>query len=397
MYLNTASAPASRVSPERLPLFDAIKGVACMVIVGHHLARYGPLPIGASTLLPTFLGWLAENGRLAVQVFLVISGFLAAGSLAPDGVQVGAGPLQRVLRRYARLVMPYLAALIVCVLVEALVRPWMNDSVIPAAPGLAQLIAHGLLLQDLLGYPALSAGVWYVAIDFQLFVMAVLIVSFGRLLQRYQAFDAGQARSTVPVLVLTATSLGLFNRHSVLDNTALYFFGAYGLGMLAFWVGRATRSGAWWAGMTLLAVLGTVALVIDWRSRIALALATALVIAIVQRRTRPGPAVWTVLARPLLRTGQISYSLFLIHFPVILLVNAVVDNLWPMQPWTALWGMVAAFGLSVVAAGCLHRWVEMRAASWRSIAFLFATLLVCGAAVSGQPTFSRQLTHTALL
>ena len=399
MYLNTASAPASRVSPERLPLFDAIKGVACMVIVGHHLARYGPLPIGASKLLPTFLGWLAENGRLAVQVFLVISGFLAAGSLAPDGVQVGAGPLQRVLRRYARLVMPYLAALIVCVLVEALVRPWMNDSVIPAAPGLAQLIAHGLLLQDLLGYPALSAGVWYVAIDFQLFVMAVLIVRLGGLLQRYQAFDAGQARSTVPVLVLvlTATSLGLFNRHSVLDNTALYFFGAYGLGMLAFWVGRATRSGAWWAGMALLAVLGTVALVIDWRSRIALALATALVIAIVQRRTRPGPAVWTVLARPLLRTGQISYSLFLIHFPVILLVNAVVDNLWPMQPWTALWGMVAAFGLSVVAAGCLHRWVEMRAASWRSIAFLFATLLVCGAAVSGQPTFSRQLTHTALL
>ena len=32
-----------------------------MVIVGHHLARYGPLPIGASTLLPSFLGWLAEK------------------------------------------------------------------------------------------------------------------------------------------------------------------------------------------------------------------------------------------------------------------------------------------------------------------------------------------------
>lgn len=355
-----------------------------MLIVGHHLARYGPMPIGAVTLLPTFLGWLAEDGRLAVQVFLVIAGFLAAGSLAPDGMSRKGRPVTQVLRRYARLVMPYLVALIVSVVVEALIRPWLDDSAVPAAPHMAQLIAHGLLLQDLLGYPALSAGVWYIAIDFQLFVLAVMATGTARMLQQRWRFGVRQARWIVVVLVLilAIASLALFNREPVLDDTALYFFGAYGLGMLAFWVGRATQPGTWRVGIALLALLGIAALVIDWRSRIAIALVTALTITIVQRNAWSGPAVWTVLARPLLRMGRISYSLFLIHFPMILLVNAVVGTLWPLQPLADVLGMVFAFCLSLVAAEWLHRWVEMRAVSWREVAFLFATLLACGALLS---------------
>jgi len=342
------------------------------------------MPIGAVTLLPNFLGWLAEDGRLAVQVFLVIAGFLAAGSLAPDGALHGHRPMSRVLQRYARLVMPYLAALIVSVLVEALIRPWLNDSAVPAAPDMAQLIAHGLLLQDLLGYPALSAGVWYIAIDFQLFVLAVMVIGMARTAQQRWSFGARQTRWIVVwlVLILATASLALFNREPELDDTALYFFGAYGLGMLTFWVGRATRPGTWQVGISLLALLGVSALVIDWRSRIAIALVTALVITIAQRRAWSGPAVWPLVARPLRYMGKISYSLFLIHFPMILLVNAVVNNFWPGAPWTDVFGMLFAFGLSLVAAGWLHRWVELRAISWREVALLFATLLACGALLS---------------
>ena len=81
--VRTTAVPAAAA---RMPLLDAAKGLACALIVGHHLARYGPLPAGASTLAPGLFEWLAQDGRLAVQVFLVIAGFLAAGSLAPDGV-----------------------------------------------------------------------------------------------------------------------------------------------------------------------------------------------------------------------------------------------------------------------------------------------------------------------
>ena len=368
----------------RLPLLDAVKGLACAVIVGHHLARYGPLPVGASSLAPGLFDWLARDGRLAVQVFLVLAGFLAAGSLAPDGVLRIDRPLVRVLQRYGRLAMPYLAALSFSVLVAALVRPWLNDDAVPAAPGMAQLLAHGLLLQDLLGYDALSTGVWYVAIDFQLFVLALAAIGLSELLQRRWSMRPERSRwlAVGLVLALAIASLAVFNRNEALDDTALYFFGAYGLGMLVFWIGRATRRSTWQFGIVLLLLVGTAALALDWRSRIATALVTALLVAVVQRLAGPEPAEWPPLAQPLLRLGRISYSLFLIHFPVLLLVSAAVGRFVPEGPWVDLFALFATFALSIAAAMLLYRWVESRPATWRAVLALFAGLLVCGAVVA---------------
>ena len=379
-----ASAIASS-SPGRMPLLDAAKGIACAVIVGHHLSRYGPMPAGAYGLAPGFFGWLADDGRLAVQVFLVIAGFLAAASLAPDGLSRVDRPIARILQRYGRLVMPYLAALTVCVLVAALVRPWLDEEVVPASPSIGQLFAHGLLLQDLLGYESLSTGVWYVAIDFQLFALALALIGLPAMWRRPAPGTASPPSRWMPValvLALAMASLALFNRNADLDDTALYFFGAYGLGMLVFWIGRATRVTTWQGAVALLVLLGAGALAIEWRSRIATALVTALLIAVVQHEHWLSPAKWPAVAVPLLRLGRMSYSLFLIHFPVLLAMNAVVANLGPHGPWVDLLGMVATFGLSVAAAALLYRWVEARPASWRGVFALFAALLVSGIVVS---------------
>jgi len=379
-----ASAIASS-SPGRMPLLDAAKGIACAVIVGHHLSRYGPMPAGAYGLAPGFFGWLADDGRLAVQVFLVIAGFLAAASLAPDGLSRVDRPIARILQRYGRLVMPYLAALTVCVLVAALVRPWLDEEVVPASPSIGQLLAHGLLLQDLLGYESLSTGVWYVAIDFQLFALALALIGLPALRRRPAPGTASPPSRWMPmalVLALATASLALFNRNAGLDDTALYFFGAYGLGMLVFWIGRATRVSTWQGAVALLVLLGAGALAIEWRSRIATALVTALLIAVAQHHHGLSPAKWPAVAVPLLRLGRMSYSLFLIHFPVLLAMNAAVANLGPHGPWVDLLGMVATFGLSVAAAALLYRWVEARPASWRGVFALFAALLVSGIVVS---------------
>jgi peptidoglycan/LPS O-acetylase OafA/YrhL len=367
-----------------MPLLDIAKGLACAVIVGHHLSRYGSMPVGAFPLAPDFLGWLADDGRLAVQVFLVIAGFLAAASLAPDGVLRVDRPFARIFQRYGRLVMPYLAALTVCVLVAALVRPWLGGDDVPASPSIGQLLAHGLLLQDLLGYDALSTGVWYVAIDFQLFVLALSLMALPALWRRTPAAPASRQRWIPVALVLgvVLASLALFNRNADLDATAFYFFGAYGLGMLVFWIGRATRASTWQSAIVLLALTGAGALVIDWRSRIAIALVSALLIAIAQRQDWLSMARWPDAAQPLQRLGRISYSLFLIHFPVLLAANAAIGLLGPHAAWVDALGMALTFGLSVAAALLLYRGVEARPASWRAVAILFAALLVSGLLVS---------------
>jgi peptidoglycan/LPS O-acetylase OafA/YrhL len=388
--LNPVSLAAPAAEPAqrgRMPLLDIAKGVACAVIVGHHLARYGTMPAGAFAVMPGFLGWLAEDGRLAVQVFLVIAGFLAAASLAPDGMlRPDRSPAARILQRYGRLAMPYLAALTVCVLVAAFARPWLGSDDVPASPSMGQLLAHGFLLQDLLDYESLSTGVWYVAIDFQLFVLALALVSLPAMWRRAPAAGpvAGRARWGAVALVLgvALASLLLFNRRADLDDTAFYFFGAYGLGMLVFWIGRATRTSTWQSAVALLALTGAGALLVDWRSRIALALVSALLIAIAQRRNWLSLAGRPDFAMPLQRLGRISYSLFLIHFPVLLATNAAAAAWGPHAPWVDALGLLATFALSVAAAQLLYRRVEARPASWRAVAALFAALMLSGMVVS---------------
>jgi len=88
------------------------------------------------------------------------------------------------------------------------------------------------------------------------------------------------------------------------------------------------------------------------------------------------------MGEPLVRLGRISYSLFLIHFPVLLLVSAVVSRLIPATPWIDLLGLLVTFALSIAAALLLYHCVESRPATWRAVLGLFAGLLACGLVLS---------------
>lgn len=340
-------------TPQRLQGLDALKGLACALIVWHHLAFYGPMSDVVYTFAPGLMNWLYDYGRMAVQLFLVVAGFLAAASLAPQGTAVFESPGPLILRRYGRLVKPYLVALAFSVLVAALLRPWFDHPSVPAPPTLFQLLAHGLLLQDVLGQESLSAGVWYVAMDLQLYAMAVLLFAAARPLREGRAAPAG----AVAVVLLALLSLLVFNRQASLDITALYFFGAYALGMLAFWATReaGARRGLWLAAIT---ILGALALVLEFRGRLVVAVASALVLVwLSAARQDAWPLRW-LQQRPLQHLGRISYSVFLIHFPVCLLANAVVSHFWPTQPAANALGMFGAFALSLAAGQALYRWVE---------------------------------------
>ncbi|CAN7301424.1 acyltransferase [Acidovorax sp. LjRoot129] len=356
-------------SASRTPIIDMAKGLACATIVWHHLAFYGPMSDIAQPLAPALIAWLYDYGRMAVQVFLVLGGYLAAASLAPQGIARFDHAGHAMAKRFVRLVVPYAVALLLTVVVAALVRPWMNHPSVPDEPTLAQLVANALLLQDLLGESALSAGVWYVAIDFQLFVLSVLLWAGVRALPGDWARRHAAMLAQGTVVAGVAASLWVFNRMSGLDMWAVYFFGAYGLGMLACWAVRSPRPWGWLAAIL---VLGGVALAIDYRGRIAVALVTALclVAALRSERLRSWAGV-----QPMVQLGQMSYSVFLVHFAVCLLVNAVVSHLWPASPGLNALGMLLAFVLSLAAGRQLYLRVERHVPTW-STAFRWQMVLV---------------------
>ena len=72
---------------------------------------------------------------------------------------------------------------------------------------------------------------------------------------------------------MTSVSLWVLNRNSDLDMWFVYFIGAYGMGMLAYWGKSSSRPWAWTA---LLLVLGLVSFEVEFRLRIAVALVSAI-------------------------------------------------------------------------------------------------------------------------
>lgn len=338
----------------RLPFIDALKAVALQLIVLHHLAFYGPMSDHAYLLIPDPLSWLSQHARAVVQVFLVIGGFLAARSLAPAGRLVSLQPLRLLVKRYLKLAVPYIAALLVGIVCAAIARALMSHDSIPQPPTLPQFLAHALLLQGVLGYDGLSAGVWYVAIDFQLFALLLATLWLARGIGG--GMGRGIAAAAVVGVLLVATlalsSLYHFNRDAAWDNWALYFFGSYGLGALACWAANAKYAARW---LSLIALAVTMALLLDYRSRIAVALVVALALGLASRH---GFLARWPKSSLLAYLGQISYSVFLIHFPVCLIINALVTRVALADPWLNLAGIVFAWVVSLLAGGLFYSVVE---------------------------------------
>ena len=337
-------------SNNRMPLIDALKAVAAMLVLLNHFSSYGPLAATVREAFPGVFGWLFDYGRMAVQIFLVIAGFLAARALSAQGQALERSPLPLIWKRYLRLSIPYLAAIGLAIAAAAIADRWMDDEAVPAQARLKQWLAHALLVQGILGIDSLSAGVWYIAIDFQLFaLMAVLLW-------------AGRVRLLAPALVIAVSlaSLFWFNRDASWDNWAIYFFGSYGLGAAAWWASDRKQMSSW---LGVIATITIAALVVDFRLRIVLALAVALTLGF-GRRT--GLLERWPNFKPLVFLGQISYSVFLVHFPVLLIANGLYVRLGFSSVNSAIFGLILALTASIAAATLFYRWIESPTAS-RSI------------------------------
>jgi peptidoglycan/LPS O-acetylase OafA/YrhL len=352
-------------------LIDAIKAAGCLLIVVHHMAFYGPMSDVVAKSWPAAIEWLYEHGRLAVQFFLVCAGFLTASQLARYESLDLPQALQLARQRYLRLVIPLLAALSFTVLVTEWVRPDFEHDSLSATPEWGQALAHLLLLQHLLGMEALSAGVWYVAIDFQLYVMALLSLLLVKVCRSAQVVPSAQALRWGMWLGLTCASMWWWNLHPDLDDHGVYFFGSYGLGLLA-WEARRRASLAMsddsaqrWAIGALFLVLGGVAWWLEPRLRLAVAWGVACLLIAVPERWFSGESLrYLALRQTVQWLSKVSYSVFLIHFGVSLAVNAGVTARWPDGLWANLLGMMSALLISLVCGGLLYRFVERHAPTW---------------------------------
>jgi peptidoglycan/LPS O-acetylase OafA/YrhL len=329
-----------------------------LVILWHHFALYPPLSAQATPILGGLVHWFQEYAR-STQVFFVVGGYVMARTMSGrrwDSLAVW----KFLVRRYCRLGLPYLAAIVLAVAACSFGYGWLPDAVIGAPPTLPQLIAHVFFLQEPLGFDHLSAGIWFVCINFQLGIIHVSTLWLRDALAARLKLPASSPWIDVPMIAGWLLSIfALFHYHDQpgADSWAPYFYPYFFLGVI---IHRATTNRRCEVMFWIYLAVIVAAMCHDWRWRLASALIVGLLL-FLAGKTGFG-ARWP-RARWVSRLGRVSYSLFLVHFPVLVLVSSVWARLGWSSPLAALAGLLVAFATSVAAAFAFHRFVEEPAAA----------------------------------
>jgi peptidoglycan/LPS O-acetylase OafA/YrhL len=343
-------------------LVDFLKTFAAVAIILHHLSNYGQIAEDARQLLPGIMDFLFEYGRYAVQIFLVMGGYLAAQSLTrSEKLKNSRDVLKTIINRYLRLFAPYVVALLVTIACAWVARFWIQDEFVGESETLSQFLAHLFFFQGFLGLDAISAGVWYVAIDWQLYAILALLLGM------FPGF-----RSLVWILtILSVASLLYFNRLTAYENYFIYFIGAYGLGALAQLCKNYPDQLVNRIAVICIVLAGLAIAVASFhqfwpRNLLAYVVAVTLIFfgdlaykdqVRVHKHIQPHK-----LVNAILWSSRRSYCAFLLHFSCILLANSLYVG-WGMSHLhdgaLALALMLMAFVASWGAANYLYRWVEV--------------------------------------
>lgn len=351
----TASAHV-RTPSARLAGLDGIRGLAALFVVLHH-CRLMSFPGFPSDGGPPWLSWLLY-GHLAVVVFIVLSGFSLAVSPARNGWRLGG--LGRFARRRAwRILPPYWAALAFSLAVAWTLMPQPGEG----PPTAKSVILYGLLLQDVAGSPSPNGAFWSIAVEAHLYLVFPLMLLVRRragaaalvVLVAVPVAAIGLLAPSVPpvaaLLRLTPQFAVLFALGAVAARVAARPAPDAGAGLDAGLdagpgagpgTGPGTGPGAVppggsraWPWLTLAAAAPVLALIallgpvwtVEHYYWLDLAAGPAVALLLVSVALgRPAVLVRVLGTRPVRSLGSFSYSLYLIHAPIVVAVSTLVVN-----------------------------------------------------------------------
>ncbi len=373
-HVSSATA-ASRFRPD----IQGLRAIAVLAVVANHAAIPG-----------------LSGGYAGVDMFFVISGFLITSHLLRGLEADGRVGFARFYARRARRILPASFTVLLLTIAGALiwVPPLLRPKVLGDALATALYVPNYSFAVQGTDYlaettPSVFQHYWSLGIEEQFYLVWPALLALVFLLR-------GRRRAVLAVLaVIVAASFACGVVETYHDQPWAFFslwtraweLGAGGVVAVgAGWAGRRLPA---WAGAALgwLGLAGILAALLLFDDRttfpgVAAALpvvATALVVLGGVRDGGAGPGRLLAI-RPLQFIGLISYSLYLVHWPVLELAQAAAGYDRPLPLWAT-----AAFGAaSVPLAWLLYRFVEdpARRAAWLARARPRRTLVTTAGATA---------------
>lgn len=353
--------PASDRSTFR-PDVQGLRAVAVLMVLAHHAA----LPL--------------HGGYAGVDVFFVLSGYLVTGLLLRELWATGGIDWARFAARRVRRLLP--AALLVLLLTSAwafVVVPGLRRREVAGdVTGAAGQLVNWVFARREVDYlapagtPSPVQHYWSLAVEEQFYVLwPLLLIGLAAVLRMTRRGVPGRAAVGGVLGAVTAASFGWALWASAARPDSAFFTTTtrvweLGVGaLLAVALTGRERPAvpargsalAGWAGLAALVVVA-VGLPPGWAwpapGALLVVLPTAVVVWAGWQGASSGP-VRVLGTRPALWLGGLSYSLYLWHWPAVVLGEWTADRAgWPFPAWAPA-ALVAA---SVPVAWASTRWVE---------------------------------------
>lgn len=318
----------------RLDYVDGLRALTALYVLFHHewreiwpyeFFRYPP------AVVLRLGGWL-NFGHFGVSAFIVISGFcLMLPVVQNQGVLPGT-LRQWFLRRAWRILPPYYAALGMSLLlgVSLLSKPTATiwDACLPVT-GTA-IVSHLLLLQDIIRPSSINYVLWSIATEWHIYFIFPLLLALWRLAGPRAATVAVTYVSLAVYLLLYAIHIEPAFSAVVPQYVALFAFGMCAATIVAspqsrvMWLRESIRwefiaIAALVAVCVILALFGKHGDSMYVYADYPIGLGVAAVLVMCGRGTT-SPLRAMLSFRPLCKIGAFSYSLYLIHAPLLQLI-----------------------------------------------------------------------------
>lgn len=353
--------------PQRFQFVDALRGVAALAVVLTHFYDSTVMQKAFDTYFSEGLKILLDFGAVGVPVFFVLSGFVIAHSLRHNSL-CSASVGQFILRRQIRLDPTYWFVLVLTLLLLSLERA-LPGTYTPEAPPASAVLLNAFYLHNLANLPTdhkIVGVAWTLCLEVQFYLLFILLMAVGK--------KGRQLRDEFSFTTWTVALLGL----SGVACLALKYFYSDTAWFFSFWhyfVAGVLAYLAWqrliaarWLGI-FLALFAVSAVTNPVQPSPHSTAMGGMMVGIATAMMLYATGVANVIGSwgggaVLQWLGRISYSLYLIHLPVLSLIlrfgyKVSGTHVLLSLVWSAV-ALLASFG----AAYLLHRFIEMPSLQW---------------------------------
>jgi peptidoglycan/LPS O-acetylase OafA/YrhL len=361
----------------RIPALDGVRALAMFLVFLYHVGESSGIPY-----TPGFhfsLGYLLSNCNIGVDIFMNLSGFVLFWPLCKSREAMGKFSVREyAIRRVRRIVPPYYAALVFAILLpQALVAVFHLVGVSAnwqPLPSWGNIVAHLLFVHTffVLYWGTIAGVFWSLGLEAKFYIAFPFVVWAFRRIGMWTIVAMIAASLTYRVIAYELDLGATYHAQWLWNITFIGRWMEFAGGMLtaivvaSFWreqrrLGAVAGTLLFAASLALL-VIGCTPLpyMIPAIAPRELLFSSAFFLGTIALCASKTPLRWLFENRLVTGLGLMSYSIFLLHQPMVYYMGEASRKILHVGPMTAFGGICTiGFALIVAVSYAFFRYIEM--------------------------------------